>query len=171
MRKDAFIWPSPTDASTSSNYENPNYLVDLLELRADVLLLPQTLTEAPVRRGKEELVWMWNTETGRPRYNRNYASMMFWKCSLTPVVWHEPWPPPPARTSPPRSLSYLHFYYNKRNACSYFIGNLKKKRRCLTLTRHTALNSERSPPSYLELKHHSVVGVLQSGNSEPKAPP
>lgn len=87
----------------------------MLELRADVLLLPQTLTEAPVRRGEEDFVWMWNTETGRPRYNRKYASLTFWKCSLTPAVWHEPWQPPPARTAPPHSLSYLHFYYNKRN--------------------------------------------------------
>lgn len=96
------------------------YLVDLLELRADVLLLPQILTEAPVRRGKEEFVWMWNTETESARYNRKYAYIMFWKCSLTPGVWHEPWQPPPARTAPPHSLSYLHFYYNKRNMCSYF---------------------------------------------------
>lgn len=43
------------------------YLVDLLELRPDVLLLPQTLTEAPVRRGKEKFVWMWNAERGRHR--------------------------------------------------------------------------------------------------------
>lgn len=45
------------------------YLIDLLEFRADVLLLPQTLTEAPVRRGEEEFVWMGNAETGRPSYN------------------------------------------------------------------------------------------------------
>lgn len=34
------------------------YPEDVLELRADVLLLPQTLTEAPVRRGEEDFVWM-----------------------------------------------------------------------------------------------------------------
>lgn len=62
-----FNYPQTVQPAAAATISETSYLVDLLELRPDVLLLPQTLTEAPVRRGKEEFVWMGNAERGRHR--------------------------------------------------------------------------------------------------------
>lgn len=40
-----------------------SHLIDLHNLRAHVLLLPQTLTDSPVRRWEKYFVRAWNTET------------------------------------------------------------------------------------------------------------
>lgn len=49
-------------------YEMTPYLIDLLKLRADVLLLPQSLTRAPVRRREDEFVWPRNAGTEMHSY-------------------------------------------------------------------------------------------------------
>lgn len=44
------------------------YLIDVLNLGANVLLFSQTLTDAPVRIGKDDFVWVRNTATEKHRY-------------------------------------------------------------------------------------------------------
>lgn len=50
-------------ACSEGLYEILVYLIDVLKLRADVLLFPQTLTDAPIGRGKDDFVWARNTAT------------------------------------------------------------------------------------------------------------
>lgn len=63
-------------ACSEGLYEILVYLIDVLKLRADVLLFPQTLTDAPIGRGKDDFVWPRNTATQKHSYLATMLSMV-----------------------------------------------------------------------------------------------
>lgn len=58
------------------------YLIDLLKLRADVLLLSQTLANAPVGRGEDDFVWERNTATETHRGTIMISTIIWRLCDV-----------------------------------------------------------------------------------------
>lgn len=59
--EDTNSWYRGIKSHVKRDCERLAYLIDLLKLGPNVLLFPQTLTDAPIGRGKDDFVWARNT--------------------------------------------------------------------------------------------------------------